>query len=101
MSESGNTDSGNFGGTTCSLQIEDSENWDSFFIGGPELLRTLQEAGEAFSETLFNALVLNGKPMRLENFLIQENLNSTEGCRTSRRAQHRDAGDEVVQCPWQ
>ena len=42
------------------LQLEDSEDLDSFFIRGQELLTRLQEAGEAVSETLFNALVLNG-----------------------------------------
>ena len=38
------------------LQLEDSEDLDSFFIRGQELLTRLQEAGEAVSETLFNAL---------------------------------------------
>ena len=57
------------------LQLEDSEDLDSFFIRGPELLKRLQEAGEAVSETLFNALVLNGLPMRYESFVIQENFN--------------------------
>ena len=40
-----------------------------------ELLTRLQEAGEAVSETLFNALVLNGLPMRYESFVIQESFN--------------------------
>ena len=35
----------------------------------------LQEAGEAVSETLFNALVFNGLPMKYENFVIQESFN--------------------------
>ena len=38
------------------LQLEDAEDLDSFFIRGQELLTRLQEAGEAVSETLFNAL---------------------------------------------
>ena len=46
------------------LQLEDSEDLDKFFIRGQELLTRLQEAGEAVSEHLFNALVLNGLPMR-------------------------------------
>ena len=58
------------------LQLEDSEDLDSFFIRGQELLTRLQEAGEAVSETLFNALVLNGLPMRYESFVIQERFNS-------------------------
>ena len=57
------------------LQLEDSEDLDSFFIRGQELLTRLQEAGEAVSETLFNALVLNGLPMRYESFVIQESFN--------------------------
>ena len=39
------------------------------------MLTRLQEAGEAVSETLFNALVLNGLPMRYESFVIQESFN--------------------------
>ena len=57
------------------LQLEDSEGLYSFFIRGQELLTRLQEAGEAVSETLFNALVLNGLPMRYESFVIQEGFN--------------------------
>ena len=57
------------------LQFTDAENLDSFFIRGQELLTRLQEAGEAFLETIFNALVLNGLPMRYESFVIQESFN--------------------------
>ena len=57
------------------LQLEDGEDLDSFFIRGQELLTTLQEAGEAVSETLFNAFVLNGQPMRYESFVIQESFH--------------------------
>ena len=57
------------------LQLEDAEDLDSFFIRGQELLTGLQEAGEAVSEALFNALVLNGLPMRYESFVIQDNFN--------------------------
>ena len=39
------------------------------------MLTRLQEAGEAVSETLSNALVLNGLPMRYESFVIQESFN--------------------------
>ena len=45
---------------------------DSFFIREQELLTRLQEA---VSKTLFNALVLNGLPMRYESFVIQESFN--------------------------
>ena len=46
------------------LQLEDAEDLDSFFIRWQELLTRLQEAGEAVSETIFKALILNGLPMR-------------------------------------
>ena len=39
------------------LQLEDSEDLDSFFIRGQELLRRLPEAREAVSETLFNVSI--------------------------------------------
>ena len=57
------------------LQLEDAVYLDSFFIREQELLTRLQEAGEAVSETLFNALVLNGLPMRYESFVIKESFN--------------------------
>ena len=57
------------------LQLEDAEDLDSFFIRGQELLTRLQEAGEAVSETLVNALFLNGLPMRYESFVIEESFN--------------------------
>ena len=57
------------------LQLEDADDLDSFFIREQELLTRLQEAGKAVSETLFNALVLNGLPMRYEIFVIEESFN--------------------------
>ena len=57
------------------LQLEDAEDLDSFFIRGQELLTKLQETEEAVSETLFNALVLNGLPMTYESFVVQESFN--------------------------
>ena len=56
-------------------QLEDAEDLDSFFIRRQELLVRLQEAGEAVSETLFNALVLNDLPMKYESFVVQESFN--------------------------
>ena len=61
--------------TVVTLVVEDAGDLDSFFIRGQELLTRLQEAGEAFSETLFNALVLNGLPMRYGSFVIQGSFN--------------------------
>ena len=57
------------------LQTEDTEDLDSLFIGGQEFLTRLQDAGERVSETLFNALVLNGLPRRYGSFVIQESFN--------------------------
>ena len=57
------------------LQLEDAEDLDSFFIRGQALLKRLQEAEEAVSEIFFNAMVLNGLPMKYESFVIQESFN--------------------------
>ena len=57
------------------LQLENAADSVSFLIRGQELLTRLQEAGEAVSEALFNALVLNSLPMRYESFVIQESFN--------------------------
>ena len=56
------------------LQLKNSEDLDTF-LRGQELLKRLQEEGEAVSITLCNALVLNGLPMRCESFVVQENCN--------------------------
>ena len=73
------------------LQLEDCEDLDSLFIRRPELLARLHEAGESISETLLNASILNGLPMRHKTFVIQEAFNPTQtpkswgkGCRAMR-----------------
>ena len=38
----------------------------------------LTEAGEKISETLFNALVINGLPEKYEHFIVQESFNPAE-----------------------
>ena len=35
----------------------------------------LTEAGEKISETLFNALVINGLPEKYEHFVVQQSFN--------------------------
>ena len=55
------------------LQLEGSKDLVGLFIRGQELLKRPKEAGEAFSETHFIAVVLNSLPMRHEGFVIQEN----------------------------
>ena len=57
------------------LQLEDAEDLDSFFIRRQELLTRLQEEREAVSETIFNALVLDGLPVRYESVVITESFN--------------------------
>ena len=38
----------------------------------------MHHAGEEFSETLFNAMVLNGLPQRYEHFVVQDSFNPVE-----------------------
>ena len=90
------------------LQLEDSEDLDSFFIRGQELLTRLQEAGEAVSETLFNALVLNVCLWGMNVLLCwksstRQRISQSwgKGCRTSMRARCRDRRDKMVQWHWQ
>ena len=52
------------------------------------MLTRLQEAGEKVSETLFNALVLNGLPMRYESFVIQESFNPDKAAELRIRLQN-------------
>ena len=44
-------------------------------ISFEELLNRLLHAGEALSEPLFNAMILNGLPERFQHFVVQENFN--------------------------
>ena len=70
---------------------------DSFFIRGQELHTRLQEAGEAVSETLSNALIINGLPMRYESFVIQENFNPATNfteLRTRRKNFHENIAEK-------
>ena len=88
------------------LRLQDSEDLDSFFIRGQELLTSLQELGEAVTETLFNALILKGQPMRYENFVIQEcfnpSMNFTElkkrlrNFHESAAQRHKEQSDSVA-----
>ena len=57
------------------LELRISDDSNSFFIRGQELLTKLQETGEAVSETFFNALVLNGLQMRYETGVLQKIFN--------------------------
>ena len=56
------------------LQLGEDEKLHEYFIRSQEL--RLTEAGEKMSETLFNALVINGLPEKYEHFVVQESFNS-------------------------
>ena len=57
------------------LQLGEEEKLHEYFIRSQELISRLTEAGENMTETLFNALVINGLPERYEHFVVQESFN--------------------------
>ena len=57
------------------LQLDENEKLSEYFIRAQELMSQLTEAGENISETLFNALVINGLPEKYEHFIVQESFN--------------------------
>jgi hypothetical protein len=57
------------------LQLNENEKLSEYFIRAQELMSRLTEAGEKISETLFNALVINGLPEKYEHFVVQESFN--------------------------
>ena len=57
------------------LQLGEEEKLHEYFIRSQELMSRLTEAGENMTETLFNALAINGLPERYEHFVVQENFN--------------------------
>ena len=57
------------------LQLNENEKLSEYFIRAQELMSRLTEAGENISETLFNALVINGLPEKYEHFIVQESFN--------------------------
>ena len=78
--------------TLVAQLLGDAEDLDSFFIRGKELLTRLEEVGEAVSETLFNAVVLNGLPMRYKSFVIQESFNPSTNLTELRKRLHNFHG---------
>ena len=60
------------------LQLREDEALHQYFIRAQELFTRLHHAGEELSETLFNAMVLNGLPERYEHFTVQESFNPAE-----------------------
>ena len=59
------------------LQLREDEAIHQYFIRAQEVVTRLH-AGEEFSETLFNAMVLNGLLQRYEHCVVQESFNLAE-----------------------
>ncbi len=57
------------------LQLDENEKLSEYFIKTQELMCRLTETGEKISETLFNALIVNGLPEKYEHFVVQESFN--------------------------
>ena len=60
------------------LQLQEDKVIHQYFIRAQELVTRLHHAGEEPSETLFNAMVLNGLPQRYEHFVVEESFNPAE-----------------------
>ena len=60
------------------LKLREDEAIHQYFIRAQELVTRLHHAGEELSETLFNAMVLNGLPQQYEFFLVQESFNPAD-----------------------
>ena len=60
------------------LQLRGDDAIHQCFVRAQELVNHFHHAGEELSETLFNAMVLNGFPPRYENFVVQESVNPAE-----------------------
>ena len=59
-------------GQLAKLRLGPTEKLDDYFVRGQELTTRLSDAGERVSDTLFNALVINGLPEQYEHFVVQE-----------------------------
>lgn len=62
-------------GQLARLEMKPDEPLDEYCIKCQQLVNRLKEAGEELSDTLFNALVINGLPERFEHFVVQESFN--------------------------
>ena len=59
-------------GQLVKLRLVATEKIDDYFVRSQELMTRLSDAGERVSDTLFNALVINGLPEQYEHFVVQE-----------------------------
>ena len=57
------------------LQLGEEEKLHEYIIRSQELISRLTDAGEKMSETLSNALVINGLPEKYEHYVVQESFN--------------------------
>ena len=59
-------------GQLAKLCLGSEEDLDDYIVLSQELMTRLSEAGEAITDTLFNALAINELPDSYENFVVQE-----------------------------
>ena len=67
------------------LQFREDKAIHQYFIRGQEMVTRLHHAGEEFSETLCNAMVLNGLPQRYKHLVVQESFNPAENFKELRK----------------
>ena len=67
------------------LQLREDKPIHQYFIRAQEMVTRLHHAGQELSETLFNAMVLNGLPQRYKHFLVQESFNPVENIEELRK----------------
>ena len=78
------------------LQLGEDEKLHEYFIRSQELMSRLSEAGEKISETLCNALIINGLPDKYEHFVVQESFNPASTF-TELRTQTQNYEDSRIQ----
>ena len=59
-------------GQLATLRLGSEDDLDGYIVRSQEPMKRLSEAGEAITDTLFNALAINGLPDSFENFVVQE-----------------------------
>ena len=59
-------------GQLAKHRLGPTEKLDDYFVRSQQLMTRLSDAGERISDTLFNALVINGLPEQYEHFVVQE-----------------------------
>ena len=59
-------------GQLAKLCLGPTEKLDDYFVRSQVLMTRLSDAGERISDTLFNALVINGLPEQYEHFVVHE-----------------------------